>query len=193
MDEHPVPKIEGLSYRPEFIAVEEEDALLEAIDKSPWLTDLKRRVQHYGYKYDYKTRAVTNDAYLGKLPHWIEPIAKRLHTQGIFQATPDQAIVNEYESGQGISAHIDCVPCFGETIASLTLGNGSMMQFQNQNDGRKEELYLQERSLIVLSGAARYKWTHAIPARKSDVVNEFKLNRERRVSLTFRTMILSGK
>ena len=192
IEDQKAPDIEGLSYVPEFITVDEERALLEAIDASPWLTDLKRRVQHYGYKYDYKARAVTNDAYLGKLPAWVEPIAKRLHDQGIFQTAPDQAIVNEYEPGQGISAHVDCVPCFGGTIASLTLGSSAMMQFQNTHDRhRKEELYLQERSLIVLSGAARYEWTHAIPGRKSDVVNGFKVERSRRVSLTFRSMVLS--
>ncbi len=185
--------IEGLLYVPEFITLDEERALLESIDQNTWLTDLKRRVQHYGYKYDYKARAVTNDAYLAELPEWIEPIAKRLHDQDIFQTAPDQAIVNEYEPGQGISAHVDCVPCFGGTIASLTLGSGAMMKFQNVRDSRNEELYLQGRSLIVLSGAARYEWTHAIPGRKSDIVNGFKLDRSRRVSLTFRTMVLNGE
>ncbi len=190
IEDQKAPDIEGLSYVPDFITADEERALLEAINQSPWLNDLKRRVQHYGYKYDYKARAVTNDAYLGELPDWIEPIAKRLSDQGIFQTAPDQAIVNEYEPGQGISAHVDCVPCFGETIASLSLGSSAMMQFQNARDGRKEELYLQERSLIVLSGAARYEWTHAIPGRKYDIVNGFKLERTRRVSITFRNMLL---
>ena len=121
------PDIEGLSYMQEFITADEGGALLKAIDQSHWLTDLKRRVQQYGYKYDYKARAVTNDSYLGELPEWGEPIAKRLYDQDIFQAAPDQVIVNEYEPGQGISAHIDCVPCFGNTVASLTLGSGAIM------------------------------------------------------------------
>lgn len=190
IEDRQAPDIEGLSYVPDFITVDEERALLEAIDQSPWLTDLKRRVQHYGYKYDYKARTVTDDAYIGALPDWIEPIAKRLQDQGIFEVAPDQAIVNEYEPGQGISAHVDCVPCFGSTIASLTLGSGSMMQFQSVKGDGKEELYLQERSLIVLSGAARYEWTHEIPGRKSDIINGFKLERATRVSLTFRTMVL---
>lgn len=191
MDDQKVPDMEGLLYMREFTTVDEHRALLEAIDQSSWLTDLKRRVQHYGYKYDYKAHAVTNDAYLGELPEWIKPLAKRLHDQRIFQALPDQVIVNEYEPGQGISAHVDCVPCFGGTIASLTLDSGAMMQFQNVLDGRKEELYLQERSLVVLSGAARYEWTHAIPGRKSDIVNGLKLERTRRVSLTFRSVVLN--
>lgn len=64
------------------------------------------------------------------------------------------------------------------------------MQFANPRHGIKHDLYLQPRSLILLSGAARYQWTHAIPARKSDNVNGFKIERERRVSLTFRSVIL---
>mgnify|MGYP001291000750 CR=1 FL=1 len=190
IEEQQAPDIEGLQYIPAFITKEEEHALIEAIDQSPWLTDLKRRVQHYGYKYDYKARTVTDDAYIGELPDWIASIAKRLQEQGVFKTIPDQAIVNEYEPGQGISAHVDCVPCFGETIASLTLGSGATMQFQSAGSDRKEELYLQERSLIVLSEAARYEWAHAILARKSDKVEGFKIERKRRVSITFRNMIL---
>jgi alkylated DNA repair dioxygenase AlkB len=62
------------------------------------------------------------------------------------------------------------------------------MQFVNGQE--KHDLYLEPRSLITLSGLARYQWTHAIPARKSDVVDGFKIERGRRISLTFRTVIL---
>ncbi|MAF97321.1 MAG: alpha-ketoglutarate-dependent dioxygenase AlkB [Micavibrio sp.] len=183
-----IPDISRLQYIPDFITREEEQTLISNIDAQPWLNDLKRRVQHYGYRYDYKARSVTSDAYLGELPEWIEPISKRLYDQKLFNKLPDQAILNEYQAGQGISAHIDCVPCFGDTIASLSLGSGAMMQFTHSQSVERQELYLQERSLIVLSGAARYEWTHAIPARKSDVFQGFKVERTRRLSLTFRTM-----
>ncbi len=178
------PDIPGLRYAPDFITPDEERALIEIIDHQLWLSDLKRRVQHYGYKYDYKARAVTDDAYLGPLPEWIENIASRLSFK------PDQAILNEYLPGQGISAHVDCVPCFGDMIASLSLGSGATMQFTKA--GQKEEIYLEPRSLVTLSGSARYKWTHAIPARKSDRVNGFKVERQRRISLTFRAVILDS-
>lgn len=191
-DEMATDNIEGLSYIPNFINNDEERALITAIDDQTWLTDLKRRVQHYGYKYDYKARAVSNEAYLGPLPAWIQPITNKLNDQDIFESVLDQAIVNEYQPGQGISAHIDCVPCFGGTIASLTLGSGATMQFTNLRTGQREEVYLKERSLIVLSGAARYEWQHAIPARKSDIVSGFKLPRRRRISITFRTMVLNS-
>lgn len=40
------PDIPGLQYLPDFIAAEEERALIKIIDQQPWLNDLKRRVQH---------------------------------------------------------------------------------------------------------------------------------------------------
>jgi alkylated DNA repair dioxygenase AlkB len=174
------PDIPGLQYLPDFITEDEEKALVEDIDQRPWLNDLKRRVQHYGYKYDYKARTV-DDSYLGPLPDWLMPITQKLPFK------PNQAIVNEYLPGQGISAHVDCVPCFDGTITSLSLGAGAVMQFTNRQE--RHDLYLEPRSLIILSGPVRYEWTHAIPARKSDVVDGFKIERDRRISLTFRKVI----
>src|SRR5690606_5822018 len=123
--------IAGLTYIPDFITRDEESALIAQIDAQPWLNDLKRRVQHYGYKYDYKVRVVTNDAHLGPLPDWLQPLAQKLQDEHLFQTVPDQTIVNEYLPGQGISAHIDCVPCFDDVIASLSLGSPAIMQFTN--------------------------------------------------------------
>ena len=178
LDEPAPPQIDGLDYLPDFITLDEQSVLIAHVDQQSWLSDLKRRVQHYGYKYDYKARTITQDSYLGALPDWLQSITKKL------PFAPDQAIVNEYQPGQGISAHIDCEPCFCDTIASLSLGNAATMQFTKDN--HKKEIYLAPRSLITLSAEARYKWTHAIPARKSDIIDGMKVPRERRISITFR-------
>lgn len=182
--------IGGLQYIPNFITPLEHDDLLSTVDQQPWLNDLKRRVQHYGYKYDYKARGVSRDSYLGALPDWLEPFSARLFNHEAFGQKPDQVIVNEYMSGQGISAHIDCIPCFSGSIASLSFGSAAMMQFSNSQTEEKREYYLEPRSLIILSGEARYEWKHSIAARKSDVVNGFRVIRDRRVSLTFRNVIV---
>lgn len=187
----PEINISGLTYIPDFISAQEQDSLLSQIDQQPWLTSLKRRVQHYGYKYDYKARAVGNDSYLGSLPIWLSSLAEKLHDNKVFPSLPDQVIVNEYLPGQGISAHIDCVPCFADTIASLSLGSPCIMDFSNPKTGEKKSIVLEERSLIALSGPARYEWQHAIPARRSDILNGIKTERARRVSLTFRNVILN--
>lgn len=193
MDQKTEPEINisGLTYIPDFISAQEQDFLLSQIDHQPWLADLKRRVQHYGYKYDYKARTVGNDAYLGPVPDWLSSLSKKLHDNGIFPSVPDQVIVNEYLPGQGISAHIDCVPCFADTIASLSLGSPCVMEFSNPKADEKKSIVLEERSLIVLSGPARYEWQHAIPARKSDIIDGIKTERIRRVSLTFRNVIVN--
>lgn len=193
MDQKAEPEIDisGLTYITDFISAKERDFLLSQIDQQPWLTDLKRRVQHYGYKYDYKARTIGNDAYLGPLSDWLASLSKTLHDNRIFPSMPDQVIVNEYLPGQGISAHIDCVPCFADTIASLSLGSPCVIEFSNPVTHEKKSIVLEDRSLVVLSGPARYEWQHAIPARKSDIINGIKTDRVRRVSLTFRNVILN--
>ena len=179
---------DGLTYLENYISEGEADRLIQEIDAAPWRTDLKRRVQHYGYRYDYKARQARREDYLGRLPEVFQQLAERLTTEGHFQAVPDQVIVNEYQPGQGISAHIDCQPCIGETIASLSLLSACVMRFASQTRSQKMDLHLQPASLLVLSGDARHLWTHAIPARKTDILEGQKHLRSRRLSLTFRTM-----
>jgi alkylated DNA repair dioxygenase AlkB len=181
--------ISGLTYLPDFVEAEEEAALLAQIDAAVWRHDLKRRVQHYGYRYDYRARTVTPADRLGDLPGWLAPLADRLWDAGWFARRPDQVIVNEYQPGQGISAHIDCAPCFGGTIASLSLGSPAIMRFTRPGNA-PVDLPLPARSLVVLSGEARYDWRHAIPARRSDPGSHGRIPRTRRVSLTFRTVIV---
>ena len=182
--------IAGLSYVPDFIDAAYEAALIEMIDAQPWLSDLKRRVQHYGYKYDYKARGITQDSRIGAIPDWLAGLCDDLHTQDYFCRIPDQVIINEYLPGQGITSHTDCIPCFGETVASLSLGSSCVMEFTRGKTGEKQQRLLEPHSLIVLSDEARYEWQHAIPQRKSDIWSGEKLVRSRRISLTFRTVVL---
>jgi alkylated DNA repair dioxygenase AlkB len=182
--------ISGLRYVPEYINAATEAALIQTIDAQPWLTDLKRRVQHYGYKYDYKARGITQDLRLGPIPDWLAGLCDRLHAEDIFSKRPDQVIINEYQPGQGITPHIDCIPCFGETIASISVGSTCVMEFTRPETKEKTAQLLEPRSLVVLQGDVRYKWQHAIPQRKADIWNGQKFTRGRRISLTFRTVIL---
>ncbi|MFO0389301.1 MAG: alpha-ketoglutarate-dependent dioxygenase AlkB [Alphaproteobacteria bacterium] len=184
--------IAGLSYIPNHIEESTEAALLELIENQPWMHDLKRRVQHYGWRYDYKARNVTSDLRIGALPEWLQHYAAALQQAGYFSEIPDQVIINEYEPGQGISAHIDCVPCFTDTIASLSLGSPCVMDFTHSKTGEKSSLLLEPRSLLVLSGDARYAWQHAIAGRKMDRFNGQAIQRTRRISLTFRKVIVDA-
>jgi alkylated DNA repair dioxygenase AlkB len=182
--------IAGLLYLPGYLDEHRERELLDTIDRQPWLTELRRRVQHYGYRYDYKGRKITADMYLGPLPDWARALAEELRGRQLMPRVADQLIINEYEPGQGIAPHVDCVPCFDDTITSLTLGSSCIMEFTHVKTREKVPLFLEARSLVVLSGEARYDWRHAIPGRKSDPCEGGLVPRSRRVSLTFRNVLL---
>jgi alkylated DNA repair dioxygenase AlkB len=145
--------IQGLKIYFDFITAEEENELLKKIDSNNWLTDLKRRVQHYGYKYDYKSRRIDNSFYLGAIPVWMQFLSRRLNEKEIINFTPDQAIVNEYVDDQGIAPHIDCEPCFGDTIISISLGGTCSFNFEKEpNSKEKTPLFLVSKTLLVMTG-----------------------------------------
>lgn len=148
----------------------------------------KRRVRHFGYRYDDRARSATRDSRIGPLPEALQGLTERLVAEGLFAAVPDQVIANEYLPGQGMSAHVDCEPCFGDVIASLSFLSGCEMRFASLESGETRAVILPTRSLLVLAGPARSNWTHAIPARRSDGIDGVGMKRGRRVSLTVRTM-----
>ncbi|MDB4430906.1 alpha-ketoglutarate-dependent dioxygenase AlkB [Pseudomonadales bacterium] len=174
--------IKGLVYIPNYISVENEAYMLKTADEAVWDTTLKRRTQHYGWRYDYKARKVTQEMKLGALPHFVSRIAKSVVWNGLAMQEPDQAILNEYQVGQGIGFHIDCEPCFGDKIFSLSLGSSAVMNFKRGDT--KRSILLEPRSLLMMYGDARHLWQHSIPSRKSDN----GIARTRRVSVTLRTV-----
>lgn len=180
----------GVAYFDGFVSSEEQATLAAILDNGAWSTELKRRVQHFGYRYDYKARAITPEAYLGPLPEWLGMFAERLVAAGYCRDLPDRVIANEYRPGQGISAHVDCVPCFDDTIVSISLLSACGMVFRDLRGPAMRSVLLQPCSCILLSDSGRYGWTHEIPARKSDIVNGIKVLRSRRISLTFRKVII---
>lgn len=168
----------GASLTADWITPGQEAALVAFLDAGEWSGELKRRVRHFGFRYDYRARSATLASRIGPLPEALQGQAERLVADGRFTAVPDQVIANEYLPGQGISAHVDCEPCFGEVIASLSLLSGCEMRFGCLASGETRAVILPPRSLLVLTG----------PARRSDVIDGLLVMRQRRVSLTFRTM-----
>ncbi|KAF8827288.1 hypothetical protein HHX47_DHR5000726 [Lentinula edodes] len=112
-----------------------------------------------------------------------------------------QVILNLYAPGEGISPHVDLLRRFGDGIIGVSLCGGCVMRFERiREEGIEEvaervslqsrsdspsssvdsvflsnsnvhELYLPPNSIIVLSGEARYKWTHGIERRTGDWVS----------------------
>ena len=191
----------GLEYHPDFLADSEEIRLLAhaPIDSPEWLTDLSRRVMHFGYKYDYTSRSLDETARIGPLPEWLAQLSHMVREAASEEAKqlldPDhpfeQAIINEYEPKQGIAPHIDR-DCFGPVVATVSLGSAVNMDFRCDSTGDEYTQRLEPRSLVLLYGDARSKWQHGIAKRKSDPWNDQRIERKRRVSITFRTIAEAG-
>lgn len=206
--------IPGIYLIHDFINAEEEEELLAAVDCRPWKSLAKRRVQHYGYEFCYETRNVNTKQYLGELPLFVSPILERIslfkELDSASNASLDQLTVNEYPPGVGLSPHIDTHSAFGGSIFSLSLAGPCIMEFRKYSDGDwisksastgdrdvensetstnflKRAIYLPPRSILLLSGEARYAWHHYIPHHKVDLVNDNVIRRsKRRVSFTIR-------
>ena len=183
-------RIPGLHYIADFLSQDEQVGLIEQVDDEPWLNDLDRRVQHYGWRYDYRAKSISVDMRIGALPGWLEQVGQRLFERtGLFESVPNQAIINEYEPGQGIAMHVDR-HCFGPTVATVSVGDDWMMDFRPVGTKNKNDQILLERgSALVLTGIARNRWLHGIAKRKSETDTYGRRPRQRRISLTFRTVV----
>ena len=189
--------VPGLTYVPNFLSDVEEAEIVREIDRHVWSEELKRRVQHYGFRYDYKAGQVDHTMRIGPLPDWATDVAQRLVEQRLLPEMPNQVIVNEYVREQGISRHIDSKPSFDDHIAMVSLLESWEMVFRKNEKHSKEKcnVMLENRSVAVMTGPSRYQWTHEIPNRKSEPGPEkpdgtrSRVLRNRRLSLTFRTVL----
>lgn len=188
--------ISGLQYIPHYITIDEQKQLLDSLDREEWAIEsieFKRRIQQHGYRYIYKDGVLVGANYLGPLPIWAQSIALRLYNEGFTTITPDQLTVNDYQPGEGLTSHIDCVTCFGNTIISLSLGSAYVMEFTHSQTNEKREILLLPGSLLVLQKQARYVWKHSAAHRKIDWYQGKEYVRGRRVGLTFRQAIFPYK
>lgn len=170
--------MDELIYIEDAITVERENELLNCIETGEWQHLSKRKVQQYGYKYNYKYKKLTKltthipDLFINTIEPWMK--------------SPDQCIVNHYNPGEGISKHIDHPYLFGNEICILSLMNPINITFKYEDDVK--EIRLAPRSLLIMKNDVRYKYSHEIAARKNDIVNHRRIKRKERISITFRTI-----
>ena len=163
--------------------ITDTDKIIQELDKEQWSNVLKRRTQHYGARYDYSLRNIVFDENIKKVKDC--PIIYELATKIQHKCNSisfNQCIVNEYKSGQNISAHYDALifGIFGDVIATTIIRNSTTMIFTNIKLKNTNEVELNDGDLLILTGESRYKWTHETkPITKKNY---------RRISLTYRTM-----
>ena len=183
--------VEGLTLIENFVTVDEERALATLAATSGDETRLaRRRVKHFGYAFDYGTRDA-NLKVVDEIPELAMEVLRRLprETPGYEGAMRcDQVTVNEYPRGVGLAPHVDTHSAFGDTILSLSLLGGTVMEFRTSGEAHRA-IYLPPRSLLVMHGESRYRWQHYIPHRKFDTLEGEAAPTPRddvRLSYTFR-------
>lgn len=138
------------------------------------------------------------------MPKELDFLIDRMVSAGLYapSARPGFCIVNAYEPGQGISAHVENFR-FGEPVVGVTLSGGDEIVFRElkreddgsvrsgkagraERTGRKVGVQLERRGIVVMRGESRRRWQHEIVRGRGR-----KEKGWRRVSLTFR--VAAGK
>ena len=195
-DDPSVPS--GLVVVPDWIDEETEILLTAEIDANEWISKIKRRVQHYGFVFEYSSLNV-RDAEPTPFPAACKSLLRRLEIHQF-----DQLTINEYLPGVGIASHCDTHSAFSSVIASVSLLAAITMDFVPHEKGitgsdsfcnsRRISVVIPRRSLVLLTGESRYGWRHSIASRKTDrgaITGEIR-ERKRRISLTFRKCVSSA-
>lgn len=184
---------EGLFYVSEAISedladrlatfLEESCELFPVPNKSGTVSKNARMVAHYGYQYSYQSGATTTPA--EPFPEIIEELREVIYQHlgdeiyDNFQF--DQCIINRYMPRQGINAHVDDRK-YGAYVVSFTISSGAEMEFRLGSEVYK--IYTEPRSMYMMTGPARWQWSHQMRGRLSDPGHG---KRGIRYSFTFRS------
>ncbi|CAO3635686.1 unnamed protein product [Mucor fragilis] len=186
-------RIPGLVLVEEAVTVSEEASLIESVNKETWSglgvgpnPELKRRTQQYGHLFSYRYRKVLEE--YGPLPDFTNFLVDRIMKNNWMPRKPNHLLVNEYNPGQGIMPHVDAPALFGPAILSLSLLSECIMKFICED--QSIDIILPRRSLVILTGDARYKFKHGISKDLIETTDSgIIIERDKRISFTFREII----
>jgi alkylated DNA repair dioxygenase AlkB len=178
------PLPEGFVYQAGFLAVAEEDALLDVIRTLPFEAakykeyTAKRRTVSYGSQYDFSANRMRSAP---EVPQFLFPLRARIAAWvGVAPEQFVHALVSEYRPGVPLGWHRD-VPEF-DVIVGVSLGGRCRMRlrpYRPEGENRRQDvlvLELEPRSAYVIRDHARWGWQHSIAP-----------TQELRYSITLRT------
>jgi alkylated DNA repair dioxygenase AlkB len=157
---------EGLGYRADFLAPDEEAALVERIAGLPFAPfqfhgfEGKRRTVSFGWQYKFDGSGLHAAE---PMPDWLLAVRDRAADfAGLAADELVHALIIEYAPGAGIGWHRDR-PDFGEVIG-ISLGSAAPLRFRLKQGGkwRRVTLPAAPRSAYHLAGPAREQWEHSI-------------------------------
>eukprot|EP01117_Protostelium_nocturnum_P014467 TRINITY_DN5504_c2_g1_i1.p1 TRINITY_DN5504_c2_g1~~TRINITY_DN5504_c2_g1_i1.p1 ORF type:complete len:658 (-),score=227.09 TRINITY_DN5504_c2_g1_i1:30-2003(-) len=191
----------GLFLVNEFLTLEEEKKLVQELESLPWSTKIGRRVQHYGFEFNYKTKHVDGpeDSKIPAIPDFLKEIIDRMSKLGNplvksnLQSNRSNSIFQFSQAESESEAKILQNPIDQVTVNEYLPGQGiaphidthsafedgmASLSLDSQSvmefehpNGEKVAVYLPRRSLVILTGESRYVWTHGISYRKTDLVD----------------------
>lgn len=141
------------------------DAALDGIRQNR--RDGRNRILRFGWDY------AKPDKWLKNPPEWVPSFPTGSGARDVFAIDCDSWTINEYLKDQRILPHIDS-KAFGD-VAILSLLGDATMQFVSAS-GQTKLFFLPRRSLAVISGELRHKWSH----------ETLPLVADRRISIVYR-------
>ncbi|CAH8352465.1 unnamed protein product [Eruca vesicaria subsp. sativa] len=183
-----VEKINGLWLCRNFLSVHHQSHLLSAILNEGWFVQESiNQAMRFGDLPSWATEL--SDLILESLESVELPVlpADLLWREPLF----DQLIVNLYQPGEGICAHVDLLR-FEDGIAIVSLESPCVMRFSpaEKGEGEAVDVLLSPGSLILMSGEARYHWKHEINRKQIgfQVWEGEEIDQKRRISITLRKL-----
>ena len=157
---------EGLVYRPDFLRMEEEAALIERVAALPFAPfqfhgfEGNRRTVSFGMEYKFDGSGLKQAE---PFPDWLLPVRdKAALLADVAPSAFVHALVIEYAPGAGIGWHRDR-PVFGDVVG-VSLGAEAPLRFRLRDGAkwRRFTLTAEPRSAYLLRGRARTEWEHSI-------------------------------
>ncbi|KAJ4847443.1 hypothetical protein Tsubulata_030687 [Turnera subulata] len=198
--------INGLWLCRNFLSPQQQTTLLSAVQNEGWFADgSNNQAMRFGELPSWAVElsctiggAVLSGAHICEPTHSMcsEKELPSLFPSELFSREPlfDQLIVNVYQPGEGICAHVDLMR-FEDGIAIVSLESPCVMHFTPAAEDQPLKVipvHLTPGSLVLLSGEARYLWMHEINRKPGFQVWEGReLSQQRRTSITLRKLCCS--
>lgn len=185
-----IQEVKGLWVSRNFLSPHQQSSLFSAIQSENWFTQpSNNQAMRFGDLPPWAiqlSRSIRNSVLAASDDDRRLPLPLHLLSR---QPLFDQMIVNVYQPGEGICAHVDLLR-FEDGIAIVSLESSCVMHFTSlDNQLVSVPHLLNPGSLLVMSGEARYRWKHEINRRPGfQTWQGRQLDQMRRTSVTLRKL-----
>lgn len=106
---------------------------------------------------------------LNESPEWIKEafLTKTSHLMP-HPVNFEHCLVTKYKPGVGIASHHDHFGFFGDSVIVMNLGSGCNLDLTNNSIITR--VYVPRRGIYIMTGDARYVWTHGVPTQDEDTL-----------------------